>query len=138
MASIVHRHRPEQVVHRAVVAHLNTRATPGVVYLHPANGGFRSKAEASIMTSLGVVRGAPDLLLWHAGKSYALELKADSGKLRESQVEMLRRLSEAGVATAVCHGLDEAIACLERWELLRAKAAIGTSPRCSAGSAERA
>jgi hypothetical protein len=129
------RHRPEQVIHRAVVAHLKTRATPGVVYLHPANGGFRSRAEASTMTSLGVVPGAPDLLLWHAGKNYAIELKADAGKLRESQADMLRRLSEAGVDTAVCHGLDEAIACLERWELLRGKAAIGTSPRCSAGSA---
>jgi hypothetical protein len=130
-----HTHRHEQLIHRSVIAHLKTRGMPGVVYLHPANGGYRSKAEASIMTSLGVVAGAPDLLLWHAGKSYAIELKADDGKLRESQVEMLRRLSEAGVATAVCHGLDEAIACLEGWELLRGKAAIGTSPRCSAAFA---
>ena len=114
--------RPEQEVHRAVVAHLLARRKPGVVYLHPPNGGYRSRAEASIMTSLGVAPGAPDLLLWHDGRSYALELKADAGRLSEAQIAMLQRLADAGVYTAVAHGVDRAVACLEAWKLLRGRA----------------
>ncbi len=48
---------------------------PGLVFLHPANGGFRTPAEAAIFRRLGVRPGASDLLLWHASKSFALELK---------------------------------------------------------------
>jgi hypothetical protein len=42
------RQRPEQIVHRAVVAHLKARAVPGLVFLHPANGGARSAIEGAI------------------------------------------------------------------------------------------
>jgi hypothetical protein len=37
---------------------------------------------------------------------------------------MLRRLGDAGVTCAIAFGVDEAIACLERWGLLRGAAAI--------------
>jgi hypothetical protein len=67
------RQRPEQVIQRAVVAHLQTRGVPGVVFLHPANGGYRSATEGSILKGLGVVAGAPDVLLWHTGRSFALD-----------------------------------------------------------------
>ena len=113
------RQRPEQQVHRAVVTHLRTRGVPGVVFLHPANGGARSAVVGAIFKSLGVAAGAPDLLLWHEGRSYALELKAEAGRVSESQGNMLDRLSKAGVVTAVCHGLDPALATLEGWGLLR-------------------
>jgi hypothetical protein len=73
-----------------------------LVYLHPANGGARSAVEGAIFKSLGVVPGAPDLLLWRDGKSYAIELKAEGGRTSDAQVEMLTRLRDAGVATAVC------------------------------------
>jgi hypothetical protein len=89
------------------------------VFLHPANGGARSAIEGAIFKSLGVAAGAPDLLLWCDGKSYALELKAESGRVSESQADMLDRLGKAGVATAVCHGIDSALATLEGWHLLR-------------------
>ena len=107
------RQRPEQTIHRAVVQQLNTRATPGVVYLHPANGGARSPIEAAILKSLGVVPGAPDLILFHDGKSFALELKSEDGRPTEAQLAMIDRLSAAGVYTASCHGIDPALRCLE-------------------------
>src|SRR5262245_22648959 len=116
------RHRPEQLIHKAVAAHLMARAYPEVVFLHPANGGARSAIEGAIFKSLGVVPGAPDLLLWHAGKAYAIELKSESGRVSETQAAMLKRLTNAGVATAVCYGIDQAIACLEGWQLLRGTA----------------
>ena len=89
------------------------------MFLHPANGGARSAIEGAIFKSLGVAAGAPDLLLWHEGRSYALELKADAGRISESQADMLDRLGKAGVTTAVATGIDEALAALEGWQLLR-------------------
>jgi hypothetical protein len=100
-----------------------------LVYLHVPNGGARAAIEGAIFKGLGVVAGAPDLLLWHQGRSYAIELKAQPGRVvSESQAEMLRRLSDAGVAVAVCYGVDEAIGCLERWGLLRGRASIRAKP----------
>jgi hypothetical protein len=59
------------------------------------------------------------LLLWHVGQSFAL--KADGGRTTEAQVEMLTRLKNAGVVTAVAHGIDQALACLQEWGLLRGR-----------------
>jgi hypothetical protein len=60
-------------------------------------------------------------LLWHAGKSYAIELKSENGRTSDAQCGMLSRLSEAGVETTVCHGIDRALGVLESWGLLRGK-----------------
>ena len=106
-------------MHQAIVSHLKMRGVKGLVFLHPANGGARSAVEGAIFKSLGVVAGAPDLLLWCDGKSFALELKAAAGRVTESQREMLDRLSKAGVFTAIARGLDHALAILEDWQLLR-------------------
>ena len=116
------RQRPEQIVHKAVVAHLRARGVSGLIFLHPANGGARSAIEGAIFKSLGVVPGAPDLLLWQGGKSFALELKADAGRVSESQTDMLAKLEQAGVCIAVARGIDEAVALLEGWQLLKGKA----------------
>jgi VRR-NUC domain len=113
------RHRPEQELQRIVLQHLQMRAPPECVYFHVGNGGARSPIEAAILKGLGVTAGAPDLLLWHDCRSYAIELKSEAGRVSEAQLEMLNRLSEAGVYTAVCHGLDRALAVLEEWGLLR-------------------
>jgi hypothetical protein len=120
--SAIRRQRPEQQVHRAVVAHLRARGVTGLVAIHVPNGGLRSRVEAKILQGLGVTAGVPDLLLWHAGKSYALELKAEGGRASDAQVQMLTRLKDAGVLTAVGTGIDNAIAILEGWQLLRGKA----------------
>jgi hypothetical protein len=60
-------------------------------------------------------------LLWHDHKSFALEIKSETGRLSEHQTEMLSRLENAGVCTAVCHGLDASIKCLEAWHLLKGR-----------------
>lgn len=118
------RYRPEQTIHRAVVEHLKTRGVSGLVFLHPANGGGRSAVEGAIFKSLGVVAGAPDLLPWHDGKSFALEIKAAAGRVTDVQLDMLNRLAKAGVFTAIAHGLDRALAILEHWGLLRGRVQV--------------
>jgi hypothetical protein len=117
--------RPEQQIHAATVQHLGLRAKPGVVFLHPPNGGARRPVEAKILQSLGVKPGAPDLLLWHAGKSFALELKCATGKLSPAQRDMLTRLEAAGVATAVCYNIDSALIVLEQWGLIKPASSWG-------------
>ena len=117
----MHRRRPEDAIQRALFAHIKARGAKGLVAIHVPNGGFRRPVEAKILAGLGVTKGVPDVLLWHAGKSFALELKAEGNKATDSQIAMLDRLGEAGVATAVCHGIDQAVTCLESWRLLRGK-----------------
>jgi hypothetical protein len=113
--------RPEQRIHKALIEHLQVRGVPGLVYLHPSNGGGRSAVEGAILKGMGVMPGAPDLLLWHAGRSFAIELKSETGRISEAQLAMLDRLRAAGVYVAVCHGIDRAFACLEAWELLKGR-----------------
>ena len=109
----------EEGVQRAVVDHLRWRHVPGLVWGHPANGGARSKSEAGRLKAMGVVAGLPDLLLWHGGKSYGLELKANAGRVSDEQRSMLQRLTLAGMYVAVAFEVDEAVGQLETWGLLR-------------------
>jgi hypothetical protein len=104
-----------------VFAHIKARGVPGLVAFHPANGGYRRPAEAAILKGMGVTSGAPDVLLWHGGKSYAMELKSETGKATDAQLNMLDQVREAGVHTALVHGLRAALTVLEHWQLLRAR-----------------
>ena len=113
--------RPEQAIQKAIVQHLRQRGAKGLVFLHPANGGYRKPAEAAILNGLGVRAGASDLLLWHDNRSFALELKAPGGRVSEAQLEFLSDMDRAGAYTCLTEGLDRALAVLEGWQLLRGR-----------------
>jgi len=89
-----------------------------VLWLHPANGGTRDIREAVRFKRMGVLAGASDLLLWHRGNSFALELKVPGGQPTEAQLEFLARFNEAGGHTCIAAGIDEALRTLESWQLL--------------------
>ena len=111
--------RQEQAIHKTIVQHLRLRGVPGLVFIHPANGGWRRRVEAAIFQSLGVRRGASDLLLWHAGRSYAMELKAPKGRATDDQLKFLADMDRAGALTCIVEGLDAALCTLHDWGLLR-------------------
>jgi VRR-NUC domain len=113
------RARPEQQLQRAVLDHLRWRAVPNTFAFHPANGGWRSAIEAQILKSQGVVAGVPDVIIVHGGRTYGLELKADSGRLSDAQRQCHEQMRAAGADVAVAHGIDQALAQLEGWNLLR-------------------
>jgi hypothetical protein len=115
--------RPEQQIQKAVLAHLKTRGVPSILYFHVPSGGYRRPIEAAIFTSLGAIPGIPDLIIIKAGHCFALELKAEKGRLSDNQNLVLARLKECGATCAVAYGLDAAIKTLENWALLRGKAA---------------
>jgi hypothetical protein len=90
-----------------------------VWFTHIPLGGLRSKIEAAILRGLGTARGTPDLLIVADGKAHFLELKSARGRLNEVQRVVHERLREAGAVVAVAHGIDQALAQLEAWNLLR-------------------
>jgi VRR-NUC domain-containing protein len=116
------RQRPEAQLHTAVVEHLRLRAKPSVLWLHPPNGGARDARTGAMLKRMGVLPGAADLLLWHEGNGFALELKAPGGRLSEAQLEFLARFNDAGGHSACAEGIDRAIAVLEAWGLLVGRA----------------
>lgn len=117
------RNRIEDDIQRTVIRHLKERGAPGLIYWHTPNGGHRRKTEAAILKGLGVRAGVSDIIAIHNGHVFALELKAPNGRPTESQMEFLSDLNSAGGFGCIASGLDQAIACLERWGLLRGRAA---------------
>jgi hypothetical protein len=124
---MAHRKHPEQELQRAIVQHLLWRGVPGMVFFHPANGGWRSPAEAAILIGLGVRPGIPDLILIHESRVYGLELKSERGRLTPAQTEIHEQLIEAGATVATAWNVDQAVAQLERWRLLKPNRAKQTN-----------
>jgi VRR-NUC domain len=120
--------RPEQQIQKAVLGHLRWRGVPNLWWAHFANGGARSAIEGAIFRGLGVRSGAPDVVLVHRGQAFFLELKARNGKLSTVQRACHEQLRQAGAEVSVARGVDEALAVLERWQLLRRADGKGTRP----------
>jgi VRR-NUC domain len=51
--------------------------------------------------------GAPDILAWRSGKSYALELKSKAGRVRPEQTTWLQRFATEGGTAVVVRSLEE-------------------------------
>ncbi|WP_442894952.1 VRR-NUC domain-containing protein [Bradyrhizobium sp. AZCC 1578] len=111
--------RPEQEIHKAVVAHLNARSEPRVFFWHTPNEGKRGWVNAAALKAMGMTAGVPDLLILKAGQLHALELKAPGGRLTPSQRLILERMESCGAQTAVAHSIDEALVTLEFWGILK-------------------
>jgi hypothetical protein len=113
------RSRREQHIQRAVFEHLAIRGAPAVFAFHPANGGWRSRVEAAILKGMGVKAGVPDNIAIKDARCYALELKEAGGRLTPVQRDAHAALVAAGATVAVAYGLDDALARLEAWGLVR-------------------
>ena len=114
--------RREDQIQRAVCQHLRQRGVRGLLWFHVPNGGRRSPIEAAIFKGLGVHPGVADLILLHAGRAFALELKAEDGRPTETQTQFAAEFIAAGGTAAIVHGLDQALRTLETWSLLRGTA----------------
>lgn len=120
---------PEEIIHRNVVKHLLARCAPGVVWWHSPNGGYRTKAEAGIMKALGVRQGVHDLvfILPPSGAIRSLELKAEGGRLTSEQRRFGADIEAAGGEWAWADNLDDALAILEGWGVLRPNRAVAAA-----------
>jgi hypothetical protein len=126
--------RPEEALHRSVVAYLRATLPEPWLVVHVPNGGGRSKAEAGILKAMGVLAGMPDLLvigpLDRLGRIsiwptvIAIELKAPPKMLKtgkpsqakpavsDAQRDVIAALGACGIPTLIVRDLDEAIRAL--------------------------
>jgi hypothetical protein len=116
---VTRRAQLEAQLQRAVVEHLRLRARPNVLWLHCPNGERRDAITGAKLKRMGVLAGAADLLLWHRGNSFALELKSPGNRPTEAQLEFMARFADAGGHSAVADNIDRALAVLDAWGLLR-------------------
>lgn len=106
--------RPEEAIHRRAVEWLKALEHAGrLTFLHPYNGGARTKAEAGVGKALGVRAGAWDLVVWHAKGGFGFEFKAKAGSVSGTQREFHARLARFGWRTYVVKSIDEFRAALE-------------------------
>lgn len=100
----------EADIQRAAVKWFTLTLHPNVAWCAIPNGGYRRRVEAAQMKGLGTVPGAPDLVLWFPpGKSLCIEMKADKGRISESQYWFHAKLQWAGIPIEVCRSLDDVI-----------------------------
>lgn len=97
----------------------NTGKYPDLkLMFHIPNGGRRDIIEAYHLKQQGTKSGVPDLCLPVArGKYHGLyiELKAESGRIQNSQRTWIDDLNKQGYKAVVCFGFDEARAAIESY-----------------------
>ena len=110
----------EQAIHIAVAKHLRLRGMPGLVHFHcPMGAHYASRFQGAMMQALGARKGVSDFILVYKSRIYCLELKAPGGRATEEQLLFLDDMFRQGAVTAIANGIDQALATLERWGLLR-------------------
>lgn len=93
----------------------------GYVWCHVPNGGNRNAVTGAKLKRQGVKPGVPDVLIFDSPdinhRGIAIELKRKKGgRVRETQLEWLKDLSDRGWISKVTYGADEAIEFLEGLE----------------------
>ena len=104
--------REEQHTQAAVVRFLRSALAEPSHFHHVPNGGARSKVEAAILKGQGVVAGTPDIFLFAPGVVVAIEMKSEGGRTSPAQREVMEKLRQCGVHTAICRSVDDVIEAL--------------------------
>src|SRR5260370_40070043 len=110
------RARPEAAIQRAVCDHLRLRAKADVLWLHCPNGGRRDGRTGAMLKRMGVLAGASDILGWHQGNAFALELKSPGGSPSDAQLEFLAGFDAAGGHSACAANIHRAVGEVEDWD----------------------
>lgn len=102
--------RQEQiaVINFCILKNIKFFAIPNeATVIRSRNGKLDMKYHA-YFKSLGVVKGAPDLVLFYNSKVLFLEMKSKKGKISESQQNFMDVCNSENVPYYVAHGFDEA------------------------------
>lgn len=106
----------EAEVHSAIVTWIKTVA-PQILIFHPANGGWRSKAEGARLKGLGVTPGIPDLCIIAPGGVFFAEVKNAAGRLSEPLREIHAWLTRLGCPVAAVRSIGDMRAAFRRWHI---------------------
>lgn len=105
----------EAPIQAAIVQWIRTVA-PDLIVFHPANGGLRTKREASKLKWLGVLAGVADIvIIEEPGLLYFLEVKAPEGVMSSDQKDFRAKCRKLRVPYEVVHSINEAADALRRW-----------------------
>jgi hypothetical protein len=96
--------RSEHVEQREFVSWVR-KNSPHKIFAIP-NGGLRNITTAAKLKAEGASAGVPDLFV--PALRLFIEMKDESGRATEKQVEWLEYLSGVGYVCAICNGIDSA------------------------------
>ena len=100
--------QPEAALQAASAEFLNLKLPKNYVAIHVPNGAQLAKPwHAKRLKAQGMQPGCVDLLIFGAGRTVGIELKAPGGYLSPVQKSFHARLEAAGVPVFVCRSLDE-------------------------------
>jgi hypothetical protein len=102
----------ETQIQQHCVKLLNSFARQDIEWHHCPNGEKRSKKTAQRLKSLGVQPGVADLLFLINTRSWALELKTNTGVQSKAQADYQERFERAGGTYKIAFGLEQAVSAL--------------------------
>ena len=110
----------ETAMQIALVDRLRWLARPDVVFWHTPNGGFRDEREAAKFKAMGVLAGVADLAFIMPGPRVAwLELKARGEEPTDEQLAFAERVRACGCTWTCADDLDQAVALINQFGVLR-------------------
>lgn len=114
--------KPEQSDQISLVNYIRWKYPGTVTIMSPIvkyGGNQAQRARQGALTKkMGYVPGTPDLFLPEprGGKcGLFLELKADKGRVKPEQAQMIAHLNAKGYAAIVCYGYAEAVNVLDKY-----------------------
>lgn len=112
--------RPEELLTARCADFLRLAAPPDLFFLHIPNEGQRHVVGHTILKAMGFVVGAPDLLLIFRGQVFVVEVKVHPKKPTADQLEVMRRVIEAGGRAAWIDNLNDFIRQVKAWGIVAA------------------
>lgn len=106
----------ERTIQRAILRRMAQVLPADAVWLHVPNQGPNPDFTKALLGD-GLKPGCPDLLLFHAGRAFGLEVKRPKEYPDPVQREFHGRLEAAGVPVAVVRSVQDAEAAWTRWGL---------------------
>jgi hypothetical protein len=69
----------------------------------------------------GIIAGLPDTFVLHLGRCFVIEIKAVDGELSDAQRSVAAAFIAGGAPVAVARDAFEVLACLDQWNIPRAR-----------------
>ena len=101
------RNREEFALAKSVKQFLEAALPRDAVFMSIPNEGRRSLKSAGELKSVGLLTGAPDLLIVWRGRAIFIELKTKTGCLSKAQRIVHKRLLAAEAELQICRSVEE-------------------------------
>ena len=126
VASVIPKHQRHEKIARVLALELAPagRCRHGVMWFSIDHSAFAVLAPHERL-ALGIVSGQPDIMIVCLGRAHILWIKAEDGMLSDAQQSFITEASMTGARVGVVCDAAEALACLDEWQIPRARRARG-------------